>query len=84
MQKQKIILLVFDSVPQNVIDIELCLRITSGFTTLTPFVKALQNAYVCSMKSVCSMPFAVRKNWFLIDGKSNGVVCRDVMCHFAH
>jgi hypothetical protein len=40
MQKQKIILLVFDSVPQNVIDIELCLHITSRFTMLTPFVKA--------------------------------------------
>jgi hypothetical protein len=69
MQKQKIILLVFDFVPQNVIDIELCLRITSGFTTLTPFVKARQNAYVCSMKSVCSMPFAARKIDLLIGGK---------------
>jgi hypothetical protein len=30
----------FDIVPQNVFDIELCLRITSGFMTLTSFVKA--------------------------------------------
>jgi hypothetical protein len=30
----------FDIMPQNVIDIELCLRITSGFTTLTSYVKA--------------------------------------------
>jgi hypothetical protein len=54
------------------------------FTTLTPFVKARQNAYVCRMKSVRSMPFAARKIDLLIGGKSNGVVCRDVMCHFAH
>jgi S1-C subfamily serine protease len=47
--------------------------ITSGFTTLTPFVKARQNAYVCSMKSVRSMLFAARKIDLLIGGKNNGV-----------